>query len=171
MRPDALVIEEASPCDAVALARLINSAYRVEDFFKAADRTTLDEVRQLLERETFLVAREADGSIAGCVRVAAEPPEGHFGMLAVDPAAQGCGLGRRLVAAAEARARAAGCLRMSLEVASPRTELPAYYARLGYRVTGAKPWPAEALHELKAPAHFIVMSKTLGEDPAEAPHG
>ncbi|WBL36008.1 GNAT family N-acetyltransferase [Tepidiforma flava] len=87
------MIEEASPCDAVALARLINSAYRVEDFFKAADRTTLDEVRQLLERETFLVAREADGSIAGCVRVAAEPPEGHFGMLAVDPGHRGAASG------------------------------------------------------------------------------
>ncbi|GIW17531.1 MAG: hypothetical protein KatS3mg064_0688 [Tepidiforma sp.] len=171
MSPDTLVIEEAGPCDAVALARLINLAYRVEDFFKAADRTSLDEVRELLERETFLVAREADGSIVGCVRVAAEPPEGHFGMLAVDPEAQGTGLGWRLVAAAEARARRAGCSRMSLEVASPRAELPAYYARLGYRVTGAKPWPAEALHELKAPAHFIVMSKSLGDDPAEERDG
>ncbi len=171
MNPRTVVIEEAGPCDAVELVRLINRAYRVEDFFKAADRTTLDEVRTLLERETFLIARAADGSIHGCVRVSAAPPGGHLGMLAVDPGAQGRGLGRRLVAAAESWARAAGCSWMSLEVASPRSELPGYYAQFGYAVAGTKPWPQQALHELKAPAHFIVMSKTLGETPREEHHG
>ncbi len=56
-------IEEAALCDAVALVRLINLAYRVEDFFKAVDRTNLDEVRACFEREQFLVARDSAGEL------------------------------------------------------------------------------------------------------------
>jgi ribosomal protein S18 acetylase RimI-like enzyme len=171
MSGEPIHIEEAGLCDAVELTRLINLAYRVEDFFKAVDRTTLDEVRRYLEEETFLAVRDAHGELLACLRVRLHPPEGHFGMLAVHPEAQGRGLGRMLVAEAEARARRAGCQYMTLEVASPRAELPAYYARLGYAVSGEAPWPANALHELKQPAHFIIMTKPLGTFPAEENDG
>lgn len=167
----ASAIETARAEDAAEIARLINLAYRVEDFFKAADRTTEAEIRCLLDAETFLLVRGEDGAIAGVVRVAVHGREGHFGMLAVAPGLQGQGLGRVLVGAAEAWCRAAGCTTMSLEVASPRTELPAFYARLGYRHSGTKPWPHDALHELKRPAHFIVMSKTLGSTELEESDG
>lgn len=165
-------IEPAQAGEAEAIAAVINLAYRVEDFFKAYDRTTADEVRQLFERETFLVARGDDGGIAGVVRVGVDGEVGHFGMLAVDPSRQGQGLGRRLVAAAEQWCRERGCSTMTLEIASPRTELPAYYERLGYRPAGTRPWPQEALHELKAPAHFILFAKALGGNAAlEDKHG
>ncbi|GIW15359.1 MAG: hypothetical protein KatS3mg063_1212 [Tepidiforma sp.] len=164
-------IEEAALCDAVALVRLINLAYRVEDFFKAVDRTNLDEVRACFEREQFLVARDSAGELLGCIRYSAAPPEGHFGMLAVHPDAQGRGIARRLIEAVEARCRQAGCRALTLEVASPRTELPPLYERFGFRVAGTRPWPDHALHELKQPAHFIVMSKELAPSPAEGTHG
>lgn len=165
-------IEPAQPGDAEAMAAVINLAYRVEDFFKACDRTTVEEVRRLLERETFLVAREDDGSIAGVVRVGVEGEVGHFGMLAVAPGRQGVGLGRTLVEAAERWCRERGAATMTLEIASPRSELPRYYERLGYRVCGTRPWPPEHLHELKAPAHFILYAKSLGGNAApEETHG
>ena len=55
-----IVVAEA--CDAVAISRVINAAYRVEDFFKVGDRTDVGEVAAFIERETFLVARGEDGS-------------------------------------------------------------------------------------------------------------
>lgn len=154
-------IAPAEPCDAVEIARVINAAYRVEDFFKFGDRTNARDIAELLLRETFLLAREADGDIAGVVRVHASGERGHFGMLSVAPAHQGTGLGRALVKAAEEFARERGCTAMDLEVASPRTELPPFYHKLGYAASGTGEWPAEALHELRSPAYFIIMSRPL----------
>lgn len=154
-------IAPAEACDAVAITRVVNAAYRVEDFFKVGDRTNAREISEFLVHETFLVARDEDEAIVGAVRVAISGARGHFGMLSVDPAAQGTGLGRALVVAAEDFARARGCTVMDLEVASPRTELPPFYRKFGYEVTGTAEWPAHVLHELKSPAHFIVMSKAI----------
>ena len=43
-----IVVAEA--CDAVAISRVINAAYRVEDFFKVGDRTDVGEVADFIER-------------------------------------------------------------------------------------------------------------------------
>ena len=154
-------VREAEACDAVAINRVVNAAYRVEDFFKTGDRTNVREVAEFLLAETFLVARDEDDEIAGCVRVSIHGERGHFGMLSVLPTAQGSGLGRALIVAAEEYARARGCTTMDLEVASPRTELPPLYRKFGYEITGEAEWPAHAVGELTAPAHFIVMSRRL----------
>jgi ribosomal protein S18 acetylase RimI-like enzyme len=139
----------------------VNAAYRVEDFFKTGDRTNVREIADFLLAETFLLAWDEDDEIAGCVRVSIHGDRGHFGMLSVLPTAQGRGLGRALIEAAEEFARQRGCTTMDLEVASPRTELPPLYRKFGYEVTGQVEWPAHALAELTAPAHFIVMSRSL----------
>lgn len=153
-------ITPATAGDAGAITRVINAAYRVEDYFKVGDRTTESEVAAFLAQETFLVAREGD-DITGVVRVSIAGERGHFGMLSVAPHLQGTGLGRRLVDAAEAFCRKAGCTSMDLEVASPRTELPPFYEKLGYAFERLAPWPEDAVAELKSPAHFLVMSKAL----------
>lgn len=155
-------IVAAAACDTVAINRVVNAAYRVEDFFKAGDRTNVREIAEFLLDETFLVARDADDDVVGAVRVSQDGDRGHFGMLSVSPEAQGTGLGRTLIAAAEAWATERGCSWMDLEVASPRLELPPFYRKFGYEVTGRSEWPVEALDELKFPAHFVVMSKRLG---------
>jgi len=84
---------------------------------------------------------------------------GYFGLLAVDPARQKAGLGRRLVEAAESHCRAAGCRAMDMRMVSVRSELPAFYARLGYTVVGTTPFPTEVT--TKRPVHFVTMSKAL----------
>lgn len=63
---------------------------------------------------------------------------GRITALAVDPAAQGQGVGRRLVAAAERLCRDAGLAR--IEVTSGRSHTPAYdfYRRLGYADHGLR---------------------------------
>ncbi len=95
-----LAIAPAEACDAVAIARVVNAAYRVEDFFKVGDRTDAKEIAEFLLHETFLIARDEDDAIAGAVRVAISDDRGHFGMLSVAPTAQGTGLGRALILAA-----------------------------------------------------------------------
>ena len=154
-------IRKAEPCEAVAIARVINEAYQVEAFFKVGDRTNPREIAGFLQAETFLVAVDDEDSVVGAVRVSVAGRKGHFGMLAVANVFKGTGLGRRLIEAAEAFAAGRGCTSMDLEVASPRAELPDFYRKFGYELTGTAPWPDHALHELKHPAHFLVMSKSL----------
>jgi ribosomal protein S18 acetylase RimI-like enzyme len=161
VNPAAYRIASAEACDAVAITRVVNAAYRVEDFFKVGDRTNAREIADYLLTETFLVARDEDDDVIGAVRVSTHGGRGHFGMLSVAPAAQGTGLGRALIEAAESLARERGCTTMDLEVASPRTELPPFYRKFGYEVTGRAPWPEDALAELKFAADFVVMSKAL----------
>jgi hypothetical protein len=46
-------IGPAETCDAVAINRVINAAYRVEDFFKVGNRTNVREVATSSSGETF----------------------------------------------------------------------------------------------------------------------
>ncbi len=154
-------IREAAPREAVAIARVINEAYQVEAFFKVGDRTNPREIADYLEAETFLVAVDAGDEVVAAVRVTIADRAGHLGMLAVADARKGTGLGRRLIEAAEAFAIERGCDSMDLEVASPRTELPNFYRKFGYELSGTSEWPEHARHELKQPANFLIMSKSL----------
>ena len=85
---------------------------------------------------------------------------GYFGLLAVDPAHQGEGLGRVLVEAAEAHCRVAGCTVLDIDVVNLRLELPAFYAKFGFQPVGTAPF--HGTEKLKRPAHLIVMSKRSG---------
>lgn len=151
-------IRQAGPHDAEAIARLINLAYRVEAFFIEGNRTSAGEVGRLLGQGRFLVLDGDGGRLAGAVYVEVGTERGYFGMLSVDPAHQGAGIGRRLVAVAEAMCQAQGCQAMDLQVVNLRTELPPWYRSLGYRESGTIPFDSDALER---PAHFIRMSKLL----------
>lgn len=157
---DLLLIREARPDEAETIAGIINRAYEVESFFKIGDRTDVDEVREFMERDTFLVA-ESGGEVIGTVRVSQHGDEGHFGMLSVEPALKSRGLGRKLVAAAEAWAAERGCTEMTLEVVNLRTELFPWYEKLGYTVCGTEPWPEDSKERISQPAHFVLMRRDL----------
>jgi len=151
-------LRTATPADAAALAALINAAYEVERFFIEGERTNADEVRAAMGTGSFLVA-ERDGASIGCVYVEKKGERGYFGLLAVEPAEHGKGLGRSLVAAAEERLARAGCRAADILVVDLRTELPSFYRRLGYEETGTEPFTAGVA--TKQPCRFIRMSKTL----------
>jgi len=140
------------------MSALINLAYQVEEFFKTGERTSEGEVAAMLDESAFLV-HEDEGKIVGCVHVIVKGERGYFGLLAVHPSKRGQKLGARLVRAAEAFCREAGCRAMDLTVVHLRTELPPYYRALGYeeRTTAAFPYPDTATQ----PCHMIVMSKEL----------
>lgn len=155
-----LTLRRAELAEADAISQLINRAYRVEEFFVRGTRTSADEVRQLLVDGTFLVLDYAEGGLAAAIYTRVEGDRGYFGLLSVDPDLQGSGLGRRLVAVAEALAEANGCTAMDLQVVNLRSELPPWYRSLGYVECGTAPFPRH--EDPKLPCHFIQMRKQLG---------
>ncbi|HVQ42741.1 MAG TPA: GNAT family N-acetyltransferase [Vicinamibacterales bacterium] len=147
----------AAPDDIPDLVRVINAAYEVEKFFVSGDRTAEDTVRRLMSKGAFLVTRDY-GRLAGCVYVELRGARAYFGMLSVEPARQGSGLGRRLVDEAEQYARDHGCEAMDIRVVNLRSELLPFYRKLGYVERATE--PVDDPRALQ-PFHFILMSKAL----------
>lgn len=82
-------------------------------------------------------------------------------MLAVDPSAQGRGLGRLIVEAAEGYCRQQGCRFMDITVLSLRPELAPFYRRLGYVETGTEEFRTSRHLEDGVECRCIVMSRAL----------
>jgi GNAT superfamily N-acetyltransferase len=152
------VTRVAGPSDAAVLTGLINLAFVVEKFFIDSDRVTLPEVEAFLRKGEFLVSEDA-GKMTGCLYLERRGDRAYFGLLSIEPRHQGQGLGRLLIAAAEERARQFGCVHMDLQIVNLRTELPAFYRRLGYVESGTAPFPEGVATKL--PCHFVRMSKIL----------
>ncbi len=156
---DEIKIRWAEARDVAAIVRIINAAFRAaESFFIERDRINAETLQPMLQKGNFLLAEDPVG-LAGCVLVELRGERAYFGLLAVDPARQHRGLGRRLVDEAENHARAAGCRAMDIRIVSLREELPPFYRRLGYVETGIAPFPEEI--KSKLPCHFVLMSKPL----------
>jgi ribosomal protein S18 acetylase RimI-like enzyme len=153
-----LNIRFAQSADVAALAALINAAFRVEQPFIEGDRTNPDGVRTYMQKGKFLLAEGAAG-LAGCVYVELRGDRGYLGLLGVDPAKQGAGLGRKLMEAAENYFRDADCRAVDLRIVSARTPLPAFYRHLGYVETGTAPFAPDV--PFKTPCHYILMSKSF----------
>ncbi|HXL22378.1 MAG TPA: GNAT family N-acetyltransferase [Candidatus Dormibacteraeota bacterium] len=151
-------IREAGPADVEALTHLINAAFVVEQIAIEGDRVDPDKVRGYMARGKFLLL-EDQTALLGCVYAEPRGEHGYVGLLSVDPARQGAGLGRQLMAAVEKTFREAGCAAVDLRIISARPELLRFYAKLGYAETGISPMPVDA--PLKMACHFIHLSKPL----------
>lgn len=159
-----MTAEAATNADAYALTDLLNEAYAAaEAFFHTGPRTTVEDVLVRLAGGTFLVSR-SDAGLDACVYVESDGTRGYLGMLAVSPRCQGAGLGPRMVGAGEAHLRERGVERLEIDVISLREPLFGFYERLGYRVTGRRPFEDP---RLLRPCHLVVMEKSLrAQDPA-----
>lgn len=152
----------ASINDAAAIADLVNRAYRAEIFFVDGNRTSAAEIEALLGSGEFLVIDGPHG-LAGAIYVDASgydngSKHSKISMVSVDPDMQRLGIGRRLIAIAEALSSALGCDTARLDVVSAREELLRWYKGLGYREIGAAPY----LHRpTKVPCHFVLFEKPL----------
>lgn len=158
---DPMTVRQAAAADTPDILRLINGAFAVERFFVDGDRIDAAGVERCFERGLFLMLDEPGPHPVGCVYIELHGDRGYFGLLSVAPDRQHAGIGRRLVAAAEAHCRAAGCAVMDIKVVNLRTELPPIYRRLGYTESGTAPFTGTAMQ----PCHFVLMTKPLTGDP------
>lgn len=171
-----VTIRRAAAADAPAIAARAQSAYRGEGAKRGwtteahtipGERIDATGVTALLAQpDSVVLLAEQEGALVGCVHVAASGGAGHLGLLAVDPARQAGGLGRRLVAAAEALARdRLGAGEMRMQVVHSRVELIAWYERQGYVRTGeTAPFPfanADLGLATDVDLHFVVLTKPL----------
>lgn len=153
--PSDLTFSVARSADVARLQPLVHGAYRGDSARRGwtHEADLLDGQRIDAEALTAVIAdpaqaivmAERDKGLIGCVQIT-DRGDGlaYLGMLSVDPALQGGGTGRRLIAAAEAEARRRfGARRMEMTVIVQRTELIDWYGRRGYAPTGeTRPFPA-----------------------------
>lgn len=145
-----LLIHPASRDDLPRLHPVIERAYRGETARQGwtheadlieSQRTNLDTLQAIVDdpAQRLLIA-ERDGEIIGCVQVS-DRGNGlaYLGLLCVDPTLQAGGLGKELVAAAEATARDTfGARAMEMTVIDSRRKLIEFYERRGYVISGEK---------------------------------
>jgi GNAT superfamily N-acetyltransferase len=156
---NANTLRAAGTGDVPAIVALLNAAFAMEWDFINRDRTTAAEIAGYLETGTFFVVDgDADG-LGACMYLEQRGDRLYLGMLAVNPAAQGRGLGRQMMAAAEQHAASLGCRAIDIRIVDRRTELPPFYRALGFVDNGTEPFVDPLLTK---PAHFIRMTKAVG---------
>jgi N-acetylglutamate synthase-like GNAT family acetyltransferase len=154
-----ITLRMASRDDIPGIVALLNAAFAMERDFMDRDRIYPAEVDAYMKTGTYFVEDGADGGLDACMYLEQRGDRMYLGMLAVNPARQGTGLGKQLMALAEAKTRAAGCTNLDIRVVNLRTELPPFYRKLGFVDNGTEPLTDPAL---KKPAHFLRMTKSLG---------
>lgn len=177
-------IRTATAADLPALLALIHSAYRGEssragwtteaDLLEGPRTTTGLLAADLADPAvTLLVVEDGEGLLGCCAVTDRGGGTAYFGTFAVRPGGQGRGVGGRLLAAAEERARASGAVRMEMSVIAQRDDLLAWYARRGYAPTGERrpfPYGDERYGlPLRADLEFAVLSAPLQGGTATAP--
>ncbi len=83
--------------------------------------------------DLFLVGCDHNNRLLATVMVGYEGHRGWINYLAVAPAQRRRGLGRKMLAAAEARLRALGCPKINLQVRHTNTAVINFYRRVGFR--------------------------------------
>ena len=153
MTTQPLQLRRATHADIDALVALIESAYRgdtskqgwtTEADMLGGRRTGPDDVQACIDRaRSVILIAERDAQLLACAHVADEDGAGYFGMFSVNPALQGGGIGKQVIAEAERVVREEWALpAMRMAVIDIRDELIAFYERRGYHRTGIKkPFP------------------------------
>jgi [ribosomal protein S18]-alanine N-acetyltransferase len=108
----------------------------LEAGFPEGDRFSRRTWRRLLNGRNIAHVAEAEGRVVGAAVILLRQglDIGRLYSLSVAPSARGQGLARRLLAAGEAAAMAAGCTRMRLEVRTANKAAIALYESVGYRL-------------------------------------
>jgi GNAT superfamily N-acetyltransferase len=133
------LIRDAQAADAQAVARLLGELGYPVDAGTVAARLE----RLAIVGDRVLVA-EADGEVAGLAHLQVTPaieydrPVAKIGALVVDERYRRAGIGRALVQAAEAEARARNCEVLFLTTSERRDDAHSFYESLGLEQTGRR---------------------------------
>jgi ribosomal protein S18 acetylase RimI-like enzyme len=163
----------ASDSDVPVLVSLMNCAYRGEgskqgwtseaDLFIGNHRTDETSVTTLMKKPgaVFLKHLNEEGVLDGCVFLHKKGQRLYLGMLSVSPFAQGKGIGKKLLTAADEFAREQQCSSIYMTVITVRDELIAWYERNGYQKTEKIiPFPVDERYGVPTrPLEMIVLEK------------
>jgi ribosomal protein S18 acetylase RimI-like enzyme len=148
------VIRKATPADIEAIESLVHAAYR--HYVPRIGLRPLpmeDDYQARVERGEAYVSVEE--RVEGVLVLVTHDDHLAIDNVAVDPSSQGRGLGRRLMAFAEERARELGIGELRLFTNVKMVENRALYARLGY----------EEIEEVEIKGrHGVLMTKRLASD-------
>jgi N-acetylglutamate synthase-like GNAT family acetyltransferase len=131
----AQILRQATGADRDAIRRLVEAAYGMYVERIGKRPAPMDADYAALIAAGRVTVAESEGRVVGILVLV--PAEDHLLVenVAVDPSAQGSGLGRRLMAYAEGEARALGLSELRLYTNEKMVENLAWYPRLGYTET------------------------------------
>jgi ribosomal protein S18 acetylase RimI-like enzyme len=168
-------ISIAEEKDIPFLVALMDSAYRGQgakqgwtsesDLFIGTARTDEATVTKLINKPgaIFLKYLNEQGVIEGCVLLHKKEKRLYLGMFSVSPLAQGKGIGKKLLTAADDYAKQQNCSSIFMTVITVREELIAWYERNGYQRTGkVLPFPVDERFGIPTqPLDMMVLEKFL----------
>jgi ribosomal protein S18 acetylase RimI-like enzyme len=172
-----LNFRNATAADIDAIVVLVESAYRGDssrqgwtteaDLLDGQRTNTADVARVIAHQHSrVLLLTRSSGELCACAHIERQNEVCYFGMFSVNPAEQGGGIGRMMLAEAERIARDEWqCREMQMTVISIRDELIAWYQRRGYQRTGRfKPFPYDDARfglPKRDDLRFEILSKQL----------
>ena len=145
-------IRPATAADVPEILEIVQAADRGEGGWTTeaglvrGQRADAAEVHGLLTDPAvrLLVAVDTEDRIRGCCYTRRGAEGAELGLFAVDPRAQGGGIGGRLLEQQAQNLSAAGVPRLILQVLQGRHELHAWYRRHGFEPTGRTlPFPVD----------------------------
>ncbi|HET6768982.1 MAG TPA: GNAT family N-acetyltransferase [Chitinophagaceae bacterium] len=161
--------------DVSSLVTLMDSAYRGEgskqgwtseaDLFIGNKRTDEATVAELIAKpgSVFLKYITENSIIEGCVYLHKKESKLYLGMFSVTPSAQGKGIGKKLLAAADEYAKQQDCTSIYMTVITLREDLIAWYEKNGYQKTDrVLPFPVDERYGIPTrPLEVIVLEKHI----------
>ncbi|PKS08377.1 hypothetical protein jhhlp_005321 [Lomentospora prolificans] len=169
----------AVPDDAAQLQAFVKSAYRGESSRQgwtteadllSDERISIDGMMEKIttpDSSVLIVTNGDEKTFLACCEVLKRSDDlAYFGMFAVDPARQGQGLGRQVLAYAEMYCvKTWGVKKVEMSVIWTREELISWYVRRGYKKTGeTRPFPYSELVNgvaLRDDLYFDILEKDL----------
>lgn len=140
MQPDplSLAFARATSSDLAEIERLVKVAYSkyIERIGRKPAPMT-DDYSELVKKGQTVVARLGE-RVVGVIVTEALPDHLHVSTIAVDPAAQGTGVGKALLERAEDQARGLGLTELRLYTNAKMYENLSYYPRRGYVEVGRR---------------------------------
>lgn len=133
-------LRRASAADAPAVRQLVRAAYAKWVPLMGREPMPMLADYDLAVREHEVDLVYVEGVLVALIEMILHPDHLFIENLAVAPGQQGLGLGRRLLAHAEARAKALGLAEMRLLTAQEMAGNAAFYQSVGYRVTRTEPF-------------------------------
>jgi len=153
-----LLIRPARPEEAEAIVALIHRAFGQYRGMLRPESSALsesaDSIRAAMKAGTILLAVR-DDRILGCISVQRKTDFGYAGRLAVEPMERSAGIGRALMAEAEALVRRMGVDRLRVDVRLKLRDNRAFFKALGF-VEGA-----QRCHPGFASPTYVEMEKSL----------